>query len=53
MARSEDGGTDELFASLEGRNCEYCEDGELVRERYKGDRAIVCAECGTPAARPL
>lgn len=54
MARSEHGGgTGELFASLEGGDCGYCEDGELVRDRYKGDRAVVCAECGTPVARTL
>ncbi|WP_198667925.1 HVO_A0556 family zinc finger protein [Saliphagus sp. LR7] len=52
MARAERGGARELFARLEGRACTYC-DGDLVRERYKGDRAVVCVECGTPAARAL
>lgn len=54
MPRAEAGTeTGELFDKLEGRGCEYCEDGELVVERYEGDRAVVCEGCGTPAARTL
>ncbi|WP_254766852.1 HVO_A0556 family zinc finger protein [Salinilacihabitans rarus] len=40
-----------VLSALEGRGCEFCADGTLVRERYKGNRAAVCDSCGTPRAQ--
>lgn len=51
MAKSESSRTGDerqLFAMLEGRPCHHCQDGELVREIYKENRALVCDGCGTP-----
>ncbi|SER61610.1 HVO_A0556 family zinc finger protein [Natrinema salaciae] len=54
MAKSESSqsaGQRQLLAILEGRSCQHCPDGELVRETYKDNRAIVCDSCGTPRAQ--
>ena len=51
MAKSEppqSGGTQQLLATLAGRSCPDCADGELERETYKGKQAVVCGQCGTP-----
>ncbi|WMT07495.1 hypothetical protein NP511_00480 [Natrinema thermotolerans] len=31
--------------------CTYCEANALVRDTYKGNAAVVCEDCGTPAAQ--
>ncbi|WP_323171060.1 HVO_A0556 family zinc finger protein [Natrialba sp. PRR66] len=41
----------QLLSLLEGRPCPACTDGELERDRYKGNRAVVCDSCGTPQAQ--
>lgn len=38
-----------LVEKLRGQSCQYCEDGTLQTEQYKGNDAVVCAECETPA----
>lgn len=51
MAKSESAqsnGQQQLLAMLEGRSCPNCPDGELERDTYKDNRAIVCDSCGTP-----
>ncbi|QLG48931.1 HVO_A0556 family zinc finger protein [Natrinema halophilum] len=40
-----------LLARLEDTACSFCDDGRLVREEYKGNAAVVCTNCGTPAAQ--
>ena len=40
-----------VFEQLTGDTCDYCDDGELERGTYKGTRAVLCDECGTPAVR--
>lgn len=36
---------------LVGNGCPYCEDGTLTDGRFKGDFAVLCPECDTPAYR--
>lgn len=36
---------------LVGNTCPYCEEGTLADGRFKGDFAILCPECDTPAYR--
>ena len=43
--------SDALLATLVGDDCAWCATGELTRESFKGDDAVVCENCGTPAAR--
>lgn len=40
-----------LLTTLEGRSCEYCDDGTLERGTYEGNRAVVCTECGAPSVQ--
>ncbi len=40
-----------VLRELAGADCPTCEAGTLVRERYKGNRAVVCDECETPRAQ--
>lgn len=40
-----------LLVALAGDDCRWCGDGTLARETFKGDDAVVCADCGTPAVR--
>lgn len=40
-----------LLAQVEGPECQWCDDGSLAIGPYKGDRAAVCDECGTPGIR--
>ncbi|UPV75209.1 hypothetical protein M0R89_03850 [Halorussus limi] len=40
-----------VLAALVGDECSWCAAGTLAREEFKGDAAVVCEECGTPAAR--
>ncbi|OAQ54147.1 hypothetical protein HTG_01040 [Natrinema mahii] len=37
--------------ALEGTNCTFCDDGELVRGEYKGNTAVICDSCETPGAQ--
>ncbi|ELY44315.1 HVO_A0556 family zinc finger protein [Natronorubrum sulfidifaciens] len=37
-----------LLRLLEGRPCPYCAEGELTRDTYKENLAMVCANCETP-----
>jgi hypothetical protein len=39
------------LAALAGDDCRWCATGTLARESFKGDAAVVCENCGTPAAR--
>jgi len=43
--------SESLLATLVGDDCRWCADGTLERGEFKGDDAVVCDECGTPAAR--
>lgn len=43
---------DELYESISEKTCQYC-GGDLVIGGFKGDRAVICDECDTPAARTL
>ncbi|USZ67367.1 hypothetical protein NGM10_11565 [Halorussus salilacus] len=43
--------TDSLLAALVGDDCNWCARGTLARGEFKGDDAVVCEECDTPAAR--
>ncbi len=38
----------ELLSKLAGRPCPYCPDGELTRDVYKDNEAVVCNTCETP-----
>ncbi|EFW93245.1 hypothetical protein ZOD2009_05257 [Haladaptatus paucihalophilus DX253] len=40
-----------VIGRLEGEECHWCSDGELVRDTYKGNEAVVCDTCETPAAQ--
>ncbi|NHN60070.1 MULTISPECIES: HVO_A0556 family zinc finger protein [Halorussus] len=42
---------DALLAPLVGDGCAWCATGTLARDSFKGDDAVVCESCGTPAAR--
>lgn len=42
---------DSLLAALAGDDCRWCATGTLSRRQFKGDDAVVCEDCGTPAAR--
>lgn len=44
--------TETIFEKLDDEDCQWdgC-DGTLVRTTFKGDRALVCDSCGTPAIR--
>lgn len=43
--------TEPLLAALAGDDCRWCGTGTLAREEFKGDDAVVCDACGTPAVR--
>jgi hypothetical protein len=43
--------SDALLAALVGDDCSWCATGTLAREEFRGDDAVVCEDCGTPAAR--
>lgn len=42
-----------LLQALADSPCHNCEDGVLVRQSYKGNRSIVCDECGLPQIQLL
>ncbi|WP_191965514.1 MULTISPECIES: HVO_A0556 family zinc finger protein [Haloferax] len=37
-----------LLKKLGDDECVYC-DGDLVESTYKGNDAVICDDCGTPA----
>ncbi|WP_425600753.1 HVO_A0556 family zinc finger protein [Natrinema longum] len=37
--------------ALEGSICTFCEEGELLRDSFKGNDAVICDACGTPGAQ--
>lgn len=43
--------SESVLAVLAGTDCDWCGAGTLVREEFKGDDAMVCDDCGTPAVR--
>lgn len=50
MARTETR-TRQVLEILAGRSCPACTDGTLVRDEYKGNRAVVCDTCEVPKAQ--
>ncbi|WP_305080117.1 HVO_A0556 family zinc finger protein [Natronolimnobius sp. AArcel1] len=40
-----------VLDALEGGVCSFCGDGELVRNTYKDNDAVVCSNCHTPGAQ--
>ena len=40
-----------LLSTLVGSGCQWCPSGRLRRDEFKGQTALVCEECGTPALR--
>lgn len=44
---------DQIVAHLIGTACSYCDDGTLTDGTFKGDFAVLCDACGTPAYRPI
>jgi len=40
-----------LLDGLAGDDCRWCATGTLARREFKGDAAVVCENCDTPAAR--
>jgi|AntRauMinimDraft_3_1070383.scaffolds.fasta_scaffold00410_9 hypothetical protein len=45
------GDRETALASIQQGTCSYCGGDALTRERYKGNDAIVCGDCDTPAAQ--
>ncbi len=48
---SRSGTTESMLRSLVGDDCCWCTAGTLTRETFKGDDAVVCENCETPAVR--
>ena len=42
---------DAVMESVLQGTCSYCGRDSLARESYKGNDAVVCEDCGTPAAQ--
>ncbi|WP_175609593.1 HVO_A0556 family zinc finger protein [Haladaptatus litoreus] len=40
-----------VIGRLEGEDCQWCHDGRLKQGTYKGNDAVVCDACETPAAQ--
>ena len=49
--RASQDASESVLAALVGDGCHWCAAGTLERETFKGDDAVVCENCGTPAAR--
>ncbi|WP_319633695.1 HVO_A0556 family zinc finger protein [Natronorubrum aibiense] len=43
--------SERLFGTLEKRHCEFCDNGTLERDIYKGNNALVCSNCGVPTVQ--
>lgn len=39
------------ISAVLGEDCRWCGTGPLHETEYKGDTAICCPDCGTPALR--
>lgn len=39
------------FERLVGTSCQFCDDGTLAQGEYKGNVAVVCDACETPAVQ--
>lgn len=39
------------FERLFGTPCQFCDDGTLAQGEYKGNDAVVCDACETPAVQ--
>ena len=37
-----------IIDQLTGQSCTFCDGGRLNSEKYKGNQAVVCEDCGTP-----
>jgi len=40
-----------IINRLTGQTCTFCDDGRLDSEKYKGNQAVVCEDCGTPVVQ--
>ena len=40
-----------IIGHLVGEKCQWCDDGTLVHETYKGNEAAICDCCETPTAQ--
>lgn len=40
-----------FFDHLRGTTCSFCQDGTLVAGEYKGNDAMICESCETPAVQ--
>ncbi|WP_321576063.1 HVO_A0556 family zinc finger protein [Halosolutus gelatinilyticus] len=40
-----------ILDALAGSDCTFCGAGTLDHDVYKGNNAVVCAECGVPGAQ--
>lgn len=45
------GARNQPVEALAGADCRWCDAATLAEAEYKGDRALVCPDCGTPALR--
>ena len=43
--------TEPVLAVPVGDDCPWCATGTLARGEFRGDDAVVCEECETPAVR--
>ena len=43
--------TETMLADLVGDDCNWCPTGSLTRDEFRGDAAVVCETCETPAVR--
>ena len=43
--------TEPVLAALVGDDCNWCATGTLARDEFRGDDAVVCEDCETPAVR--
>lgn len=49
MSQALSAGRETLVEKLRNRECQYCDEGSLSKDTYKGNTAIVCDNCETPA----
>ncbi len=40
-----------VIGCLVGEKCQWCDNGTLVHDTYKGNEAAICDACETPAAQ--
>lgn len=39
---------EQLLPRIDGRDCNFCDDGELARGEHRGMPAVVCEDCDVP-----